>query len=249
MIVFARYIKKGINPETGVSSFFDKGYYKEKSIFSTKHLPQVTPTNKLIDNCRKELMILTAYGVGPSDIMKIMKVYKPALKKYERSLYKPYLSKCCIYYSYHIKELKKLIGDDFEAVAESLITYYENNRSKTNQNMNIYTNDTCINVENAENEIRLLLNKLLLYTKTQVPCNHNIEELNIAEKEIKDKIMYCDEVSILNEYYSQLLTILSQKEEYRNNMPNSSNYKAIRCLQQSGFIEAAYKWLNNFPKK
>ena len=61
--------------------------------------------------------------------------------------------------------------------------------------------------------------------------------------------MKCDDISILNEYYSQLLTILSQKDEYRKNLPNKASYKAIRCLQQCGFTEAAYKWLNNFPKK
>lgn len=88
-----------------------------------------------------------------------------------------------------------------------------------------------------------------MFTKVNVPENDNIKKLNIQEKEIKEKIMKCDNISILNEYYSQLLTILSQKDEYRKNLPNKASYKAIRCLQQCGFTEAAYKWLNNFPKK
>jgi hypothetical protein len=248
MIVFARYITKEINPETRVSRFFDLGYYKEKTPFASRHLPQVTPQNRLIDNNRKELMALAAYGVGPSDIMKIIKVYKPILKQFERSIFKPYLSKCCIYYSHHIKELKRLIGDDFEVLAESLITYYENNKDNPNQNMAVYS-EAPISIETAEADIRLLLNKLLMFTKVNVPENDNIKKLNIQEKEIKEKIMKCDDISILNEYYSQLLTILSQKDEYRKNLPNKASYKAIRCLQQCGFTEAAYKWLNNFPKK
>ena len=87
-----------------------------------------------------------------------------------------------------------------------------------------------------------------MYTSVQLPEYKDLKTLNKAEKEIKEKIMNCSNLEIKNDYYSRLVSILAQKEEFIMKQSNSESYIAISCLKEIGFVEAAYRWLNCFPK-
>jgi len=149
-----------------------------------------------------------------------------------------------------LSKLKTFIGD-YKSKAESYIDYYEDNKYKNKflvkENPKITTGKITLN--NAESDIRNLLNTLLLYTRQVIPEEESIDKLRSKELEIKLKMQKCDNIEILNDYYEELLDILTKKKEIREFEPNHSNLKAVRYLNQCGFIEAAYKWLKCFPNK
>lgn len=250
MVIYSKYKTSMINPKTGVSVVFDKNHYKGDKAGQGISLPLSTATNACLSSNRKEVMILLAYGVGYRDTCRILEVLKNIKEPIRRSLSDSYFRKCCTYYSNHLDALKKLIGD-FKPIAESYIDYYEENKNKVHfqvKSANSIKNDK-LDLSNAETEIKKLLNSLLLYTRQIIPDDYDDDILRSQELELKLKIQNCDSIELLNEYYGELLTVLNQKQEIRENEVNHQNLKAIRYLRQCGFTEAAYKWLKCFPNK
>ena len=246
MNLYSKFITEEQNPETGLSRYFDKEHYKSELEYRNK-LASVSPKNKVIQELQPEILILTAYGVQQSNIKKILSVYRPAFKTIKREAYSSVITRWCVYYGVHHKELKKLIGRDYDIKAEQLIDFYIKN--KDNPSVSTEYLNMPVTIEACVHDIRALLNKLLLFTQLETPNETNIKNLNTQEREIKEKINRCEDVEILNGYYAELVSILGNKNENRRNLANSENYKAIRILKTCGFVEAAYKWLDCFPKK
>lgn len=246
MNLYSEFITEAQNPKTGVSRYFDEDHYKSELSYRDR-LAAVSPKNRVIQELQSEILILTAYGVQQSNIKKILDVYRPAFKGIKREAYSSVITRWCVYYAVHHKQLKKLIGPDYNVKAEQLIDFYIKN--KDNPSVSTEYLNLPVTIEACINDIRALLNKLLLFTQLETPNESNIKELNVREREIKEKINNCEDIEILNGYYAELVSILGNKNENRRNYANSENYKAIRILKTCGFVEAAYKWLDCFPKK
>lgn len=247
-MLYSDFVQKERNTETGVAHYFDVGYYNDDSRGSDS-LPLPTAKNKLLTTLHSDIMCLTAYGVQPAIIYKILCSWKPELKNVARGAFSPYHDRCCTYYSTRIDELKKVIGS-FEARSEQLIDIYLNTSKQNSDAGKLETYlDTPVDINSAERDIKIMLQKLLMYTGVSIPDELNIKKLNTEEKQIKENINNCEDLSIMNEYYAQLVNVLSQKQEYRKNYKNANQYKAIRCLKSCGFIDSAYRWLNCFPDK
>ena len=246
MSLYEDFIAEPINPETGVSKYFDKDHYKqERRYINVLAVPSTK--NKVVQELQIEALCLIAYGVSQAKIKKIFDIYRPAYRSVKRDAYSSIYSRWCLYFSHHLKELKRLIGHDFEVKAEQLIDFYIKN--KDNPSISTEYLNMPVTIESSIDDIRALLNKLLLFTQLETPNETNIKNLNAQEREIKEKINRCEDVEILNGYYAELVSILGNKNENRRNLANSENYKAIRILKTCGFVEAAYKWLDCFPKK
>lgn len=242
--MYQEYISEPLNPKTGFSNYLNIDHYKSDLDYKDK-LPRPVPKNRIMLILHKEIMSLACYGVSPAITRKILGVWKSELKNIARPAFATYYQRCCIYYSLRLKELKKLVGN-YQDYAEQLIDFYETNKNKSSLEYT-YLNKP-INISTAVIDIRALIERLLMYTSAQLPEYKDLKELNKAEKEIKEKIMNCSNLEIMNDYYSRLVSILAQKEEYKMKQANSESYKAISCLKDIGFVEAAYRWLNCFPK-
>lgn len=245
-MIYNEFVSKEINPKTGVSGFFDKGYYTSEQQYADI-IANPSKNNRVVQEVHNEIMILKAYGVSHADVKKILDVYRPAMKAVKKDALSSIITRWCVYYSNHHKDLKRLIGHDFEVKAEQLIDFYIKN--KDNPSVSTEYLNMPVTVETCIEDIRALLNKLLLFTQLEIPQEYNPKELYAKEQEIKQKIMDCEDVEILNSAYAELISILGNKNESRRNFANNENYKAIRILKTCGFTKAAYKWLDCFPKK
>lgn len=243
---YSDFILVDKNPNTGLSKAFDKGYYNIEETYKYQ-LPIPMPQNRILSTLHKEIMSLLAYGLGPTKTSDVLSVYNPAFKSLNRGAYKTYMNKCCYYYSYHISELKKLIGH-YDSLAEQLIDYYIHNKDK-NVVYDAY-NTNPINKETVIEDIRTLLEKLLLYANAEISEELNIKELKEEENKIKQDLVNCHDVELVNDYYAKLISNLNKQNEYRKNSSKDHlQAKAVRVLKGSGFVDAAYKWLACFPKK
>lgn len=245
-MIYNEFISKEINPKTGVSGFFDKGYYTSEQQYADI-IASPSKNNRVVQEVHNEIMILKAYGVSHADVKKILDVYRPAMKAVKKDALSSIITRWCVYYSNHHKDLKRLIGHDWEVKAEQLIDFYVKN--KDNPSVSTEYLNMPVTVEACIEDIRALLNKLLLFTQLEIPQEYNPKELYAREQEIKKQINECEDVEILNGYYAELVSVLGNKNESRRNFANNENYKAIRILKTCGFVEAAYKWLDCFPKK
>lgn len=245
-MIYNEFISKEINPKTGVSGFFDKGYYTSEQQYADI-IASPSKNNRVVQEVHNEIMILKAYGVSHADVKKILDVYRPAIKAVKKDALSSIITRWCVYYSNHHKDLKRLIGHDWEVKAEQLIDFYVKN--KDNPSVSTEYLNMPVTVEACIEDIRALLNKLLLFTQLEIPQEYNPKELYAREQEIKKQINDCEDVEILNGYYAELVSVLGNKNESRRNFANNENYKAIRILKTCGFVEAAYKWLDCFPKK
>lgn len=245
-MIYNEFISKEINPKTGVSGFFDKGYYTSEQQYADI-IASPSKNNRVVQEVHNEIMILKAYGVSHADVKKILDVYRPAMKAVKKDALSSIITRWCVYYSNHHKDLKRLIGHDWEVKAEQLIDFYIKN--KDNPSVSTEYLNMPVTVEACIEDIRALLNKLLLFTQLETPQEYNPKELYAREQEIKKQINECEDVEILNGYYAELVSVLGNKNESRRNFANNENYKAIRILKTCGFVEAAYKWLDCFPKK
>lgn len=245
-MIYKDFISKEINPKTGVSEFFDEGYYTSEQQYKDI-IASPSKNNRVIQELHNEIMILKAYGVSHARVKRILDVYRPGLKGVNKDAFSSLITRWCVYYSNHPKELKRLIGHDFDVKAEQLIDFYIKN--KDNPSVSTEYLNMPVTVEACIKDIRALLNKLLLFTQLETPQEYNPKELYAREQEIKAKINNCEDVEILNGYYAELVSVLGNKNESRRNFANNENYKAIRILKTCGFVEAAYKWLDCFPKK
>lgn len=245
-MIYNEFISKEINLKTGVSGFFDKGYYTSEQQYADI-IASPSKNNRVVQEVHNEIMILKAYGVSHADVKKILDVYRPAMKAVKKDALSSIITRWCVYYSNHHKDLKRLIGHDWEVKAEQLIDFYVKN--KDNPSVSTEYLNMPVTVEACIEDIRALLNKLLLFTQLEIPQEYNPKELYAREQEIKKQINECEDVEILNGYYAELVSVLGNKNESRRNFANNENYKAIRILKTCGFVEAAYKWLDCFPKK
>ena len=245
-MIYNEFISKEINPKTGVSGFFDKGYYTSEQQYANI-IASPSKNNRVVQEVHNEIMILKAYGVSHADVKKILDVYRPAMKAVKKDALSSIITRWCVYYSNHHKDLKRLIGHDWEVKAEQLIDFYVKN--KDNPSVSTEYLNMPVTVEACIEDIRALLNKLLLFTQLETPQEYNPKELYAREQEIKKQINECEDVEILNGYYAELVSVLGNKNESRRNFANNENYNAIRILKTCGFVEAAYKWLDCFPKK
>lgn len=245
-MIYNEFISKEINPKTGVSGFFDKGYYTSEQQYADI-IASPSKNNRVVQEVHNEIMILKAYGVSHADVKKILDVYRPAMKAVKKDALSSIITRWCVYYSNHHKDLKRLIGHDWEVKAEQLIDFYIKN--KDNPSVSTEYLNMPVTIEACIEDIRALLNKLLLFTQLETPQEYNPKELYTREQEIKKQINECEDVEILNGYYAELVSVLGNKNESRRNFANNENYKAIRILKTCGFVEAAYKWLDCFPKK
>lgn len=245
-MIYEDFISKEINPKTGISGFFDKGYYTSEQQYADI-IASPSKNNRVVQEVHNEIMILKAYGVSHADVKKILDVYRPAMKAVKKDALSSIITRWCVYYSNHHKDLKRLIGHDWEVKAEQLIDFYIKN--KDNPSVSTEYLNMPVTVEACIEDIRALLNKLLLFTQLETPQEYNPKELYAREQEIKKQINECEDVEILNGYYAELVSVLGNKNESRRNFANNENYKAIRILKTCGFVEAAYKWLDCFPKK
>lgn len=245
-MIYNEFISKEINPKTGVSGFFDKGYYTSEQQYADI-IASPSKNNRVVQEVHNEIMILKAYGVSHADVKKILDVYRPAMKAVKKDALSSIITRWCVYYSNHRKDLKRLIGHDWEVKAEQLIDFYIKN--KDNPSVSTEYLNMPVTIEACIEDIRALLNKLLLFTQLETPQEYNPKELYTREQEIKKQINECEDVEILNGYYAELVSVLGNKNESRRNFANNENYKAIRILKTCGFVEAAYKWLDCFPKK
>ena len=93
-----------------------------------------------------------------------------------------------------------------------LYLFIKDNPSISNAYLNQpVTIDACIE------DIRSLLNRLLLFTQLNVPVEHNPKQLYAREQEIKEQINKCEDIEILNGFYAELISILGNKNESRRN--------------------------------
>lgn len=245
-MIYDEYISMKMNPESGVSRYFDNGYYRSELQYKDI-LACPSKANKIVQELHNEIMILKAYGVAHSNVKNILDVYRPALKAVKKDALLSIITRWCVYYAHHLKDLKRLIGPYYQIKAEQLIDYYiknKDNPSVSNEYLNMP-----VTIETAITDIRALLNKLLLFTQLETPVEYNPKELYSREQEVKAKINNCEDIEMLNGYYAELVSILGSKNESRRNFANNENYKALRILKTCGFVEAAYKWLDCFPKK
>lgn len=245
-MIYDEFITKKINPKTGVSEFFDWGYYTSEQQYADV-IASPSKANRVVQELHNEIMILKAYGVSHANIKAILDVYRPAMKAVKKEALSSIITRWCVYYSHHIKELRKLIGHDFQVRAEQLIDFYVKN--KDNPSISTEYLNMPVSIESCVEDIRALLNKLLLFTELETPQEYNPKELYAREQEIKQKIMDCEDIEILNSAYAELVSVLGNKNESRRNFANNENYKAIRILRTCGFMKAAHKWLDCFPKK
>lgn len=245
-MIYNEFISMEINPKTGVSRFFDFGYYTSEPQYGDV-IASPSKANRVVQELHNEIMVLKAYGVSHGNVKNILEVYRPAMKAVKKEALSSLITRWCVYYTKHLKDLKRLIGPDYQVKAEQLIDYYiknKDNPSVSNEYLNMP-----VTVESAINDIRSLLNKLLLFTQLDTPTEYNPKELFAREQEVKAKINKCEDIEMLNGYYAELVSILGSKNESRRNFANNENYKALRILKTCGFVEAAYKWLDCFPKK
>ena len=245
-MIYKDFISKEINPKTGVSGFFDLGYYTSEQQYKDI-IASPSKNNRVVQELHNEIITLKAYGVSHADTKKILDIYRPAMKAVKKDALSSLITRWCVYYSNHHKELKRLIGHDFEIKAEQLIDFYIKN--KDNPSVSTEYLNMPVTVESCIEDIRALLNKLLLFTQLDTPQEYNSKELYTREQEIKQKINNCEDIEMLNGYYAELVSVLGNKNESRRNFANNENYKALRILKTCGFVEAAYKWLDCFPKR
>lgn len=244
--MYQEYITVNINPDTGFSRYFDKNYYSSESKYINM-LATAVGKNKIINELQVEILILKAYGISNAQIINILSIFKPAVKEVNKDAIKSIITRWCRYFSYHLKDLKRLIGDNWQAKAEQLIDFYIKNKDNPSI-ANSYLNQP-VSIDSCIDDIRSLLEKLLLITQLEIPVEHNPKQLYNEEQEVKKKINNCEDIELLSDYYAELISILGKKNESRNNFSKAEKYKAIRILKTCGFIEAAHKWLNCFPKK
>lgn len=244
--MYKDFIEKEINPDTGFSHFLDKDYYSFTEDYSNI-IAYAKKENNIVNELQAETMMLKAYGISNANVYKILCIYKVRLKYVNKKAYDTVLRKWCVYYSYHLDELKRLIKPEWKVKAEQLIDFYVKNKHNPSVNSEYIsqpvTLDCCIE------DIRALLEKVLLFTKLDLPEETNVKQLTKEEIDIKNKILKCEDTELLNGYYASLLSILNKKAEARKNFSKANNYKAIRVLNTCGLVEAAYKWLDCFPKK
>ena len=245
-MIYKDFVSKEINPKTGVSGFLDQGYYTSEQQYKDI-IASPSKNNRVVQELHNEIMILKAYGVSHAHVKKILDVYRPALKGVKKDALASLITRWCVYYSNHQKELKRLIGKDFEVKAEQLIDFYIKN--KDNPSVSTEYLNMPVTIESCIDDIRALLNKLLLFTQLDLPEEYNPKELYSREQEVKQKILDCEDIEILNTCYAELISILGNKNESRRNFANNENYKAIRILKTCGFVKAAHTWLDCFPKK
>lgn len=247
MTNYSKYRVVERDEKTGISISFNKGYYNnQKSQLYINKLPQASPKNKVMQELHKEIMCLTAFSIQPAMIYNILSVFRRDFGNINKDALSTYIANCCVYYSYNRDKLKTVIKG-YEPRSLQLIDFYESNKDRTN--ISEQYGETSINIDTALKDIRILLQRLLLFTEYPVPNDTLTKHLTEQEKSLKDRISVCEDVSMLNELYTELISVLGRKTATKQNSKNYNNYKAINCLKSSGFVEAAYKWLNCFPNK
>lgn len=239
---YSQFISESINPQTGYSHLLDNGHYSYKM----ERIPVPTPKNRVLKEVQKEMLTLSAYGVTSANNKKILQVWRKELQDITKDAFDTYCAKCCDYYSRHLKDLNLIIGD-YVPVAQQLIEFYIENKDKSS--ITNWDLDKPINISTVIPDIKLLIQRLLQITEVEIPEHYEIKKLNEEEKSIKDKINSCEDIELLNNYYAKLIDVLNRKQNYRKILPQSEQYKAIRVLKESGFIESAYMWLDCFPNK
>lgn len=244
--MYQDFVTEKINPATGFSHFLDEDYYTSEPQYINM-MASAVGKNKIANEVQPQVMILKAYGLSHGQLLDILCVYKPALKEVNKKAIKSLITRWCRYFSYHLKDLKRLIGDNWQVKAEQLIDFYIKNKDNPSV-ANSYLNQP-VSIDSCIDDIRSLLEKLLLITQLEIPIEHNPKHLYNEEQEVKKKINNCEDIELLSDYYAELISILGKKNENRNNFSKAEKYKAIRILKTCGFIEAAHKWLNCFPKK
>lgn len=243
--MYKDYIYMPINPTTNLSTFFDPDHYKGETEYRNR-VAHASKQNNIVEKLKVEILQLTAYGVQPAIIKKVLSIYKPELNSIRSEAFKSLASRWCIYYSRHLKELHKLIGNDWKVKAEQLIEYYEHNKFRPKRETNF--DETPVSIGACIEDIRYYLEKLLVYANYNTPSEFKIKDLNIQEQVIKEQINKCEDLEMLNSYYAKLVSLLGNKKEFYARQSQAEQLKAIRILKSCGFIEAAYKWLNCFPK-
>lgn len=243
---YKKYISEELNPITGVSRFFDINHYNSKGSYKTI-IATASQKNYLVNDLKRETLLLKAYGLNNSDTRKVLLVYKPEFESTSKDAYSDIIARWCTYYSYHIDELKNILGNSWFAEAEHLLDYYLSNKDSKAANNKYLTEPITYN--NCIKDIRNLLNKLILYAQCELPDEYNLKDLKEKEQRIKQRLSNCEDVEVLNDLYSELLSILKKKEQTRNLAKDSQDLKAIRVLKSCGFLEAAYLWLECFPNK
>lgn len=247
MVNYDEYRVVEKNPKTGIATTFDKGYYKNvKTGIYKDRLPFVTPKNRIIETLHREIMCLTAFGLQPAMVYKVLCVFRKNLMDVNKDAMATYIANCCTYYSCHKDDLRRVIKG-FESRSMQLIDFYESNKDRTN--ITEQYDNSSIDINTALTDIRVLIQRLLLFAEYSVPNDIITKQLSEQEKSLKDRISKCEDINMLNELYTELISVLGRKNTTRQNSKNYNNYRAINCLKSSGFVEAAYKWLNCFPNK
>ena len=99
-MIYNEFVEKVINPKTGFSTFLDKGYYTSEQKY-VDILATASKNNRIVNELQGKIMTLKAYGVSHANTFKILKIYKPALKKFKKDAISSVITRWCIYYSNH----------------------------------------------------------------------------------------------------------------------------------------------------
>ena len=144
------------------------------------------------------------------------------------------MTKWCIYYSVRPKELAALLKG-YEAVCETLIDAYEHRDNVTN------------NTLPSIDEIRTTVQKLVNYTKIEIPTMFVSKDLKLQETQLKMKMNNCSNREMFSRLYGELIENFELQDQYNKDKKNYKQYKAIRDLKSSGILEACQAWLANYP--
>ena len=223
-----------LNPKTNLPVNFNKDYYKSKQVqvFKDKLPDQGALIFKI---ARKDIVTLAAYGVQSANAYDILCTKYTAMKHVDKRNYGDHVSKLCTYYSLHLNELHQLIGN-FTPEAEALIDAYEN---KNNVVLSIGLP--------TEEDIRNCIQKLISYSKLNIPVDFNPREINKKEKELKNQFIKTSSKKVMSKVYGELLQLAEQRVAYEKDQEHYKEFRALKDLESCGVIEACLNWLSEHP--
>ena len=228
---YEKYRKVAIDPKTGICEVFNKGHFKGNNLRYEKISPQ---DNSIFKKAHKDVMCLLAYGVGKADTQHIVGFKYPEYGSLNPATAADNMTKWCIYYSVRPKELAALLKG-YEAVCETLIDAYEYRDNVTN------------NTLPSIDEIRTTVQKLVNYTKIEIPTMFVSKDLKLQETQLKMKMNNCSNREMFSRLYGELIENFELQDQYNRDKKNYKQYKAIRDLKSSGILDACQAWLANYP--
>lgn len=261
-----------INPETGVSSHFDKGHYSDRGDRG-KYI-NVLPSSNTLDKYRKLLMMLSAYGCKKILIYNILYFKDPHSIISKTKTIDGYTNNCCLYYTSHIEELKQLIGDSYIEECEKMISDFSNSGKRflslnemdklcvknlksirrlsirnDYKTTNTEQNNKCSQIKYSNSnlpsisDIRNILISLDSICNINTPYYKNLSELYQKELDIKNKIMNCHNEKLCSKYYSELKAIWLDIDNANKDRDSCNVYKAIKDLQDMNIQKHIQNWL------